>query len=108
MTILLLLIPISLLLLGVAIWAFIWAVRRGQFEDLDSAALDILVDESALATPAEDRAAASTTTPSPSAAPSPLDVPSPSAASDAPVSSATPSADATAPADTQDTDRHAN
>ena len=45
MTILLLLIPISLALLGAAIWAFVWAVRRGQFDDLDSAALDILSDE---------------------------------------------------------------
>ena len=45
MNILLLLIPISLLLIGVAIWAFVWAVRRGQFEDLDAAALDVLVDE---------------------------------------------------------------
>lgn len=44
MTILLLLIPLSLVLLGVAVWAFIWAVGRGQFDDLDSPALDILVD----------------------------------------------------------------
>ena len=36
MNILLLLIPISLLLLGVAIWAFAWAVRRGQFDDLET------------------------------------------------------------------------
>jgi len=47
MTILLVLIPISLMLLGIAIAAFAWAVRRGQFEDLDSAALDILGDDSA-------------------------------------------------------------
>ena len=45
MAILLFLIPISLLLLGVAIWAFVWAVRRGQFEDLDTASLDILQDD---------------------------------------------------------------
>lgn len=45
MTILLLLIPISLALLGLAVWAFVWAVRRGQFDDLDSAALDILADD---------------------------------------------------------------
>jgi cbb3-type cytochrome oxidase maturation protein len=36
MNILLLLIPISLVLLGVAVWAFVWAVRRGQFDDLDT------------------------------------------------------------------------
>lgn len=45
MNILLMLIPISLLLLGAAIWAFVWAVRGGQFDDLDTPALDILHDE---------------------------------------------------------------
>ena len=34
-----------LLLLGVAVWIFVWAVRRGQFEDLDTPALDILRDD---------------------------------------------------------------
>ena len=45
MTILLLLIPLALVLLVVAIWAFAWAVKQGQFEDLDTPALAILVDE---------------------------------------------------------------
>ncbi|MFP5373362.1 MAG: cbb3-type cytochrome oxidase assembly protein CcoS [Gammaproteobacteria bacterium] len=45
MNILLLLIPISLVLLGLAVWAFVWAVRRGQFEDLDTPALDVLCDQ---------------------------------------------------------------
>ena len=45
MSILLLLIPLSLMLLGVAIGAFVWAVRRGQFDDLDAAAIDILVED---------------------------------------------------------------
>ncbi len=45
MSILLLLIPLSVLLLGAAIWAFAWAVRRGQFDDLDTPALDILRDD---------------------------------------------------------------
>ena len=45
MSILLMLIPLSLVLLGVAVWAFAWAVRRGQFDDLDTPALDILRDE---------------------------------------------------------------
>lgn len=51
---LLFLIPISVALLGAAIGAFIWAVRRGQFDDLDAAALDILVDEEAPAAARED------------------------------------------------------
>ena len=45
MIILLLLIPLSLMLLVVAIAAFAWAVKRGQFDDLDTPALDILVDD---------------------------------------------------------------
>ena len=44
MSILLLLVPLSVMLLGLAIWAFAWAVRKGQFDDLDTPALDILVD----------------------------------------------------------------
>ena len=44
MIILLLLIPLSVVLLAAAIWAFVWAVRKGQFDDLDTPALDILVD----------------------------------------------------------------
>ncbi len=38
-------IPISLLLLAIAIWAFFWAVRSGQYDDLDSPAYSILLDE---------------------------------------------------------------
>ena len=45
MNILLALIPISLMLLGLAIGAFVWAVRKGQYDDLDTPALDILVDD---------------------------------------------------------------
>lgn len=45
MNILFVLIPISMLLLLAMIGAFIWAVRKGQFEDLDAAAIDILSDE---------------------------------------------------------------
>jgi len=45
MNILLFLIPMSLLLIGIAAWIFAWAVRHGQFEDLDTPALDVLRDE---------------------------------------------------------------
>lgn len=41
---LLILVPVSLALLGIAIGAFWWAVRRGQFDDLDTPPLDILRD----------------------------------------------------------------
>ena len=46
MTILLVLVPISLALLGLAIWAFLWAVKSGQYDDLDSPSIDMLRDES--------------------------------------------------------------
>lgn len=39
------LIPLSLVLLGIAIWAFFWAVRNDQFDDLDTPALDVLDDD---------------------------------------------------------------
>jgi len=42
--ILLMLIPLSLVLLVAAVAAFVWAVKRGQFDDLDTPALDILED----------------------------------------------------------------
>lgn len=47
MTILLLLVPLSVLLLGGAIAAFVWAVRRGQFDDLDTPALAPLAEDAA-------------------------------------------------------------
>jgi len=46
MNILLFLIPVSIVLLLIGIAAFFWAVRRDQFENLDSAALDVLADDS--------------------------------------------------------------
>lgn len=42
---LLLLVPISLVLLGIAVGLFVWAVRKGQYDDLDTPALDILRDD---------------------------------------------------------------
>ena len=45
MTILYLLIPISIVLLGFAIWAFVWAIKSGQFDDLEGPAHRILMDD---------------------------------------------------------------
>jgi cbb3-type cytochrome oxidase maturation protein len=45
MTILYLLIPLGLVLLLLAIWAFFWATRTGQFDDLDTPAVQILLDD---------------------------------------------------------------
>jgi cbb3-type cytochrome oxidase maturation protein len=45
MSMIMLLIPISLVLVACAVAAFIWAVNAGQFDDLDTPAWDILNDE---------------------------------------------------------------
>ncbi|MCD8521375.1 MAG: cbb3-type cytochrome oxidase assembly protein CcoS [Saccharospirillaceae bacterium] len=48
------LVPLSLLLLGIAIAVFFWAVRNGQFDDMDSPAHRILFDDD----PADDTSSA--------------------------------------------------
>lgn len=45
MSILYVLIPLALVLLGVAVWAFFWAVGSGQFDDLDTPAVRIIMDD---------------------------------------------------------------
>lgn len=45
MKIIYLLIPLSLLLLSLGVWAFFWAVRNDQFDDLETPALDVLDDD---------------------------------------------------------------
>jgi cbb3-type cytochrome oxidase maturation protein len=45
MSILYLLIPLGLVLLVLSLWAFFWAVRQGQFDDLESPAVSILLDD---------------------------------------------------------------
>ncbi len=48
MIILYLLVPLGLVLCGLAIWAFFWAVNTGQFESLDAAAVSPLEEEAAI------------------------------------------------------------
>lgn len=54
MNVLMILIPVSLVLVLLAIGAFAWAVRGEQFEDLDVAAIDILRDDGATKDPDDD------------------------------------------------------
>ena len=45
MSSLLYLVPLALILGGVALWAFFWSLKSGQYEDLDGAAERILLDD---------------------------------------------------------------
>jgi cbb3-type cytochrome oxidase maturation protein len=45
MEVLYLLVPLAVVLAGVIVWAFFWAVRSNQFEDLEGPAHRILMDE---------------------------------------------------------------
>jgi len=43
--ILLLLIPLSLVLVGVIAWVMLWAARSGQFDDLEGPAHSVTMDD---------------------------------------------------------------
>ena len=45
MNIIYLLIPLALVLAGIIIWVFFWAVKSDQFEDLEGPAHRILMDD---------------------------------------------------------------
>jgi cbb3-type cytochrome oxidase maturation protein len=47
MTVLLFLIPIALCMGGLGLAAFLWALKSGQYEDMDGAAQRILFDDPA-------------------------------------------------------------
>lgn len=45
MEILYLLVPLAVILAIVIVWAFLWSIRSGQFDDLEGPAHRILMDE---------------------------------------------------------------
>ena len=45
MSVLYIVLPLALLFGGLALAAFLWAVRRGQFEDLDTPAWRIVLED---------------------------------------------------------------
>lgn len=45
MNILYLLIPLGLLLVGIAVLVFFWAVGSGQYDDLESPAISVIMDD---------------------------------------------------------------
>ncbi|MBE0412973.1 cbb3-type cytochrome oxidase assembly protein CcoS [Yoonia sp.] len=45
MNILVILVPVSLVLAGLALFGFLWTLRHSQYEDLDGDAARILLDD---------------------------------------------------------------
>jgi cbb3-type cytochrome oxidase maturation protein len=45
MEILIFLVPLASVIVALAVWAFFWALRRGQFDDLDSPAWRVVFDD---------------------------------------------------------------
>jgi cbb3-type cytochrome oxidase maturation protein len=45
MEVIFIVLPLALLLAGVALAAFLWAVNRGQYDDLDTPPVRVLFDE---------------------------------------------------------------
>lgn len=45
MEIIYVLIPLALVLVAIIVWAFFWAIRSGQFDDLEGPAHRILMDD---------------------------------------------------------------
>jgi cbb3-type cytochrome oxidase maturation protein len=43
--ILFLLVPVALLLAGAGVYGFLWAVRTGQYDDVDTPAVRVLLDD---------------------------------------------------------------
>jgi len=54
MTMLYVLIPLAVVLLAVAVWAMLWAIKTGQFDDLDSHGWSVVLDDDQKPPPIED------------------------------------------------------
>lgn len=45
MGVILVMLPVALALAAVGVWAFVWAAKRGQFDDLDTPAYRAIFDD---------------------------------------------------------------
>jgi len=45
MMVLFIVLPLALIVVGVALWAFLWMVRSGQMDDLDTPPIRMLFDD---------------------------------------------------------------
>jgi cbb3-type cytochrome oxidase maturation protein len=61
MSVVFILLPLALLFVGIAITWFVWAVRSGQFDDLETPAVRILFDDEPTAGPSQESGTVSDT-----------------------------------------------
>ena len=54
MSMLYVLIPLAVSLLAVAVWALMWAIKTGQFDDLESHGWSVVLDDDTKPPPDED------------------------------------------------------
>ncbi len=45
MSMLYVLIPLAVILLAIAVWAMLWAIKAGQFDDLESHGWSVVLDD---------------------------------------------------------------
>ena len=45
MSIIYVLIPLAVMLLALAVWALLWAIKNGQFDDLESHGWSVVLDD---------------------------------------------------------------
>ena len=58
MSILYVLIPLALVLLALAVWALLWAIRNGQFDDLETHGWSVVLDDDQKPPPMEEDSSA--------------------------------------------------
>lgn len=54
MNIIFLILPLALMLAGASVYGFIWATRKGQYDDLETPPLRLLIDEEYIDSPDEN------------------------------------------------------
>ncbi|MDX2417716.1 MAG: cbb3-type cytochrome oxidase assembly protein CcoS [Xanthomonadales bacterium] len=54
MSILYVLIPLAVVLLALAVWALLWAIKNGQFDDLESHGWSVVLDDDQKPPPMEE------------------------------------------------------
>lgn len=54
MSMIFVLIPLAIMLLAVAVWALLWAIKSGQFDDLESHGWSVVLDDDQKPPPLSD------------------------------------------------------